>query len=129
MPVASPIIAVVDDDESFRKALLRLLRACGFGTAGFESGEAFLSAMPDAGFDAVLLDIRLPGLTGPEVHDALRAAYHSTPVILMTADTTPAIQEQSQADGFLYKPFTEALLLDTLKAAWADSERPFLPPS
>lgn len=119
MPLPLPTIAVVEDDESVRKALSRLLRACGYDAVAFDSGEAFLDAAPKALFDLVLVDIHMPGLTGPEVLSTVRSAGDKTPVILMTADTDPAIRERYPADGFLSKPFTEMRLLQTLEAMTA----------
>ncbi|HUD29211.1 MAG TPA: response regulator [Novosphingobium sp.] len=105
-------IAVVDDDSSIRSALSSLLRSMGYEVALYESAEAFLAA-PD-GFDCVLTDVQMPGMSGLELLECLPVHGVSAPVIIITAFPEPAIRQralQLGAMAFFSKPFDAGAIL------------------
>jgi FixJ family two-component response regulator len=109
---------VVDDDESVRTALKRLLRSNGFHVITFESAEEFLSAARGEGF--LILDIRLPGMSGLELYERLASSGVSYAVIFMTAHDDPQWQERAEKAGavaYLRKPFDQRALLDAIHLA------------
>jgi len=118
--VISPAVCIVDDDASVRKSLVNLLRAVGYTTASFASGEAFLASPQARQPGCVLLDLRMPGLLGIEVQQQLRAADSPIAVVCMSAHDDEATVVQVMAAGasaFLHKPFSEAALMAALTRA------------
>ena len=112
-------VALVDDDLSVRRALQRLLVAAGFSVRVFASGQELLdSALPEDA-SCFLLDVHLPGMSGFEIHDALRDRGVQSPVVFMTAHHTETTIERARAAGarYLRKPFDSQELLDALRAA------------
>jgi FixJ family two-component response regulator len=115
-----PLIAIVDDDDSLRKSLDNLLRSVGWRTQGFASAEAFLSAnhIPDT--TCLILDVRMPGMSGLELQRQLGAANWPIPIIFVTAHADDDARAQALAAGavdFLTKPFREEDLLNAIDAA------------
>ena len=113
----SPVIHVVDDDDSLRTALLRLLTAAGFEVRGYASSGEFL-LHPPVGSGCVLLDVRLPGPSGLDLQDAMREHAIDLPVIFLTghADVPSSVRAmKSGAVDFLEKPVDR----DTLPGALA----------
>jgi FixJ family two-component response regulator len=92
-------VAVVDDDESLRQSLSRLLRAAGFQPIAYPSAEAFLDDDKRPGFDCLVLDIRLGGMSGLELQKQLAASSLATPVVFITAHDDPKVREQAVAAG------------------------------
>jgi|SoiMethySBSTD1v2_1073268.scaffolds.fasta_scaffold466878_2 FixJ family two-component response regulator len=121
---AKPLIAVVDDNASVRRALRRLLRTLGMEADPFATGDELLElleAMPSYSPDCVILDVQLPGSSGLEIQR--RLARRALPVIVITAYDELAVREQAISAGavaFLRKPFSDELLLRTLRAALGD---------
>jgi two-component system response regulator FixJ len=114
------VVAVVEDDAPLRKALGRLLRAGGFEPALFESAEDYIDASPDP--LCVVLDVRLPGMSGLELQQRLRAAPTAPPIIVTTASHEAVIRERAQQNGcagFFWKPVDAKVLISTI-AALAD---------
>jgi FixJ family two-component response regulator len=110
-------VAIVDDEESVRRALLRLLRAANLDAQAFASGEAFLSSLQEFRPDCVVLDLQMPGLTGRDVQKRLISMQIDLPVILITAHDDVVIQQQSLADGaanYLRKPLRADLLVRSI---------------
>jgi FixJ family two-component response regulator len=108
MPKTPEAVAVVEDDPDLRMAMRRVLRAAGFDPSTFVSAEDFLEARPLPSFRCLVLDVRLPGLSGPELYRRLRRDGAAPPVIFVTAhDTASARQEVRALDpvAFLMKPF------------------------
>src|SRR5688572_33436107 len=99
MGTARPFIAVVDDEKSVRQALVRLLRASQMDAEGFATGQAFLDSLQTRHPDCVLLDMRMPGLTGRDVQRHLVSEGMALPVIIMTAHDEPMMRERCLADG------------------------------
>ena len=111
------LVAVVDDEEPVRRALLRLLRAADMQVEAFASGEAFLASLERFHPDCVVLDLQMPGLTGREVQKRLRGMKPDLPVILITAHDDLVIQQQSLCDGaagYLRKPLRGDVLVRSI---------------
>jgi FixJ family two-component response regulator len=113
-------VCIVDDDASVRSGVGNLLKAVGYTTVAFSSGEDFLaSPMVDDAL-CVLLDIRMQGMQGFEVQRQLNAAHRNIPVVFMSAhgdDDTIGRAMQHGAVSFLRKPFAEEVLLDSIELA------------
>lgn len=118
----SGIIHIVDDDEGVRDALGFLLRSRGIAARGWPSGEAFLEAMPVGDCACVILDVRMAGLSGPEVFERLQAMGFDAPVIFLTghADVPVAVRTlKAGAFDFVEKPFNDNQIVDVAEAAMA----------
>lgn len=105
-----PVISVVDDDESSRTGIARLIRSMGFAVHDFASAPLFLTS-PVLGQTACLLsDIWMPGMSGIQLHRALRAQGRNIPTILITGFPDERVRAQAMAVGvicYLSKPFEE----------------------
>ncbi len=115
-----PLVIVVDDDESVRESLPDLLRYCGFDTEAFPSAEAFLDSGAVARADCLLLDVGLPGLSGPDLHQELLRRGHRIPTVFITAQGDQSLGPRLVARGAvacLFKPLRDTVLLDALTAA------------
>lgn len=120
MSDARPLVSVVDDDESVRESLPDLLNELGFAVAAFASAEEFLESDHVDETRCLVLDVSMPGMSGPELHCELIRSGKNIPVIFITAhadDTVrPSLLEQGSV-GCLFKPFSDAALLEALNAA------------
>jgi FixJ family two-component response regulator len=117
---STPLIHVVDDDDSLRTALLRLLEAAGFEARGYVSTGAFLLQPPDDGPGCILLDVRMPGPSGLELQSALQRQGVALPIIFLTAYADVASSVRAMKAGavdFLEKPVERDTLLDALQRA------------
>jgi len=115
-----PLVSVVDDDESVRESLPDLLRELGFAARAFASAEAFLASDCVGETKCLLLDIAMPGLSGPDAQRELRLHHPSIPIVFITArrdDTVRALMLDQGAVECLFKPFSEAALLDAIRLA------------
>src|SRR5271156_2941108 len=105
-----PLVAVIDDDQSVRESLPDLLEVLGFAARAFASAEEFLASESIAKARCLILDINLPGMSGPELQRELIRRGHVTPTIFITdqspASTPPSLLEQLAVE-FLYKPFSK----------------------
>ncbi len=114
------MIAVVDDEDSVRKAVMRLLEAAGHSARGFASGDEFLEHWAAEPPDCLMLDLQMPGLSGSDVQRALNRADARVPVIIITAHDAPAAREECLREGavaYLCKPLDERTLFTALKLA------------
>jgi FixJ family two-component response regulator len=115
-----PLISVVDDDESIRESLPDLIRELGFSAKAFSSAEEFLESDSLHNTDCLLLDIAMPGMTGPDLQQELKERRQEIPIVFITAhiDETdrPRLLENGAVDC-LYKPFSESDLLNAVNAA------------
>jgi FixJ family two-component response regulator len=117
-------VFVVDDDMSVRRGLERLLRAVGYHAETFASASEFLERAEVQEFDCLVLDVRMPGLNGFGLHEALVAAGHDVPIIFITGhgDIPMAVRAmKAGATDFLAKPFDEQALLDAVQHALSSS--------
>lgn len=116
----SPLICVVDDDDSVRVSLEGLLRSLGHRVEAFDSATAFMASAARGRADCVISDLQMPGMTGVEMKEAMIAAGEKTPVILITAFADDAQRVRAEKAGvtcFLPKPFTGEKLIDCLNRA------------
>jgi len=117
---AKPVIFVVDDDASVRKSLSRLLGSHGLTVETFDSAEQFLKREPYDGTGCIILDVRMPGLSGIALHDELARTDYHVPVIFITGhgDIPMGVEAMKKgASDFLPKPFEESQLLDAVNRA------------
>jgi len=116
-------VHIVDDDASFRTAIQRLLRASGYAVETYESAEQLLQRLPDgASPSCILLDIRIPGLSGPDLQDQLAALGSHLPIVFLTghADVPTTVKVmKAGADDLLTKPVTKDELIDAIERAIA----------
>jgi FixJ family two-component response regulator len=113
-------VAVVDDDESFSRAIARLLRAAGFEPSVYSSAEAFLQDGTEASADCIVLDIHLEGMSGFDLRRRLTARGQTTPVVFVTAHDDPEAREEAQQVGgsaYLCKPVPKRVLLEAIARA------------
>ena len=117
---AEKVISIVDDDESLRDALRRMLNSYGFNTVAFESAPQFLNAGEHNRAACVILDVRMPEMSGIALHEYLISTGSRVPVIMMTACPTMGERNRALANGafsYLAKPLSEQILLDTVRDA------------
>ena len=115
-----PLLSVVDDDESIRESLPDLIKEFGFAARAFSSAEEFLSSGSANETSCLILDIAMPGMSGPELHQELKRRGEEIPVIFITGQKDETIRArvlEQGAAGFLIKPFSDAALLAAIKAA------------
>jgi len=113
-------VAVVDDEESVRRALERLLRSAGIETETFSTGGAMLEDLARREPDCIVLDLHMPGMSGFEIQAALAERGLRIPVVVLTGHDTPGSSERVTAGGaaaFLRKPVDGAVLLAAVDAA------------
>ena len=114
------LVSVVDDDASVRESLPDLLRQLGFAAQAFSSAEAFLASDVINETSCLLLDIAMPGMSGPDLQRELARGGHEIPIVFITANGDKTIRKRLMAQGAvecLFKPFSEAALLDAVHAA------------
>jgi len=114
------LVCVVDDDESVREALPDLLREVGFAVEAFASAEDFLAAGVADRTRCLVLDIAMPGMSGPELQRDLRERRQHVPIVFITAhadQTVRASMLEQDAVECLFKPFSESDLLTAIEAA------------
>jgi FixJ family two-component response regulator len=114
------LVTVVDDDESVRESLPDLLRQFGFAAEAFSSAEEFLGSDIFSKTSCLLLDIALPGMSGPEFQRELTRRRQKIPIVFITASGDRDLRPHLLARGAvecLFKPFSEAALLDALESA------------
>jgi FixJ family two-component response regulator len=113
-------VAVIDDDESVRTALVRLFRSVDYDALPFASARAFLEQFRDHTIDCVVLDLQMPEMTGLDLQRYLRMVYPhlSLPVVMITAHDEPGSCERCLAAGvaaYMRKPVESALLLEEVR--------------
>jgi FixJ family two-component response regulator len=114
------LVSVVDDDESVRESLPDLLRQLGFAAEAFSSGEAFLASEAVSETSCLLLDIAMPGMSGPDLQQELKRRRQTIPIVFITANGDTTVRPRLLARGAvecLVKPFSETALLDAVRAA------------
>jgi FixJ family two-component response regulator len=114
------VVAVVDDDESVRESLPDLLRACGFVAEAFSSAEEFLDSDYAGRTKCLILDVAMPGMSGPDLQLELTRRHELIPIIFITSRRDEDIRlrvVKQGAVGCLFKPFSDTALLQALNTA------------
>jgi len=127
-----PLVAIVDDDQSIRNGTRDLLKAAGFSTAIFEDAESFLASASRATVACLVADMRMPGMTGLELHQELVASGHGIPTVIITAHPEELTQARAREAGitcYLSKPFAPDDLLRCVCEALAKSKPGPIPKS
>jgi len=118
--IKGSLVSVVDDDESVRESLPDLLRECGFAVQAFSSAEAFLASDCVGQTRCLILDIAMPGMSGPDLQRELTLRRQEIPIVFITALVDETVRPRMLAQGAvecLFKPFSETALLEALNAA------------
>jgi len=116
----SPLVSVVDDDESVRESLPDLLREFGFATEAFSSAETFLASDVMTETSCLILDVAMPGMSGPELQQELIRRRQDIPIVFITAGGDESVRPHMVAQGAvdcLFKTLSKTALLDALNAA------------
>src|SRR5262249_31449442 len=127
-----PLISIVDDDEPVREALRRVLASHGLETAVFASGQQLLASDQLSRMSCLIIDVKMPGMSGLTLHHRLMAAGHDIPTILITGGPTASGRKRALAEGILSyvpKPFSEEVLLDNVHLALARSTDKMIEPA
>jgi len=114
------LIAVIDDDISVRESVESLLKSVGFQVNTYSSAEEFIDSPRLEAADCLILDVRLDGMSGPDLQRELKTNGHSIPIVFVTAHETEALRERMMADGAidcLLKPFNDDALLNAVEIA------------
>jgi two-component system, LuxR family, response regulator FixJ len=120
------LVFIVDDDQAVRRSVAFMLRQEGYRSESFESGESFLKAVRGSDPGCILLDVRMPGLSGLDVQQELKSRGVALPVIILTGhgDTATAVKAmRAGALNFLEKPYEKSALMSALTEAFAHIER------
>jgi FixJ family two-component response regulator len=119
--VKGPLVSVIDDDESVRESLPDLLRELGYSVRAFSSAEEFLASDCVGDTRCLILDIAMPGMTGPDLQQELTVRGQRIPIVFITAQTDetvrPRLLEQGAVECLL-KPFSDTALFEALNAAF-----------
>jgi FixJ family two-component response regulator len=114
------LISVIDDDQSMRSALVRLIRSLGYVARGFASAEEFIAADVMPVCSCVIVDIQMPGMSGIELTKLIVERRSHVPVFVITARTEPGLEESALASGamcFLRKPMDPTAFVECLERA------------
>jgi CheY-like chemotaxis protein len=120
MTVMRSLVSVVDDDESVRESLPDLLKEFGFAARAFSSPEEFLASDCVGQTKCLILDIAMPGMSGPDLQRELKLRRQEIPIIFITASTDKTVRPrliEQDAVECLFKPFSDTALLEALNAA------------
>jgi FixJ family two-component response regulator len=114
------LVSVVDDDESVRESLPDLLKEFGFAVRAFSSPEEFLASDCITQTKCLILDIAMPGMSGPDLQRELKLQGHEIPIVFITASTDMTVRPRLLERGAvecLFKPFSDTALLDAVNSA------------
>jgi FixJ family two-component response regulator len=120
MPHTMPLVSIVDDDLSVRRALRRLVQSAGYTVGTFASAREFLDSSPSSRTACLVLDIHLDGMSGFELSEQLAEDRTAIPIIFITAHDDALTRERVRRAGvaaYLLKPFDEQALLDAIRSA------------
>lgn len=121
MTCKHPLVSVVDDDESVRESLPDLLRALGYSARAFSSAEEFLASDCVGATQCLILDIAMPGMSGPDLQRELTVRGQDIPIVFITAQADEADRPgllEGGAVECLFKPFSDTALFEALNAAF-----------
>jgi FixJ family two-component response regulator len=116
------VIAIVDDDQAIREAIESLLKSAGYGVELYVSAEEFLNSGPRHDMTCLVLDVRMPRMSGLELQSQLAASNRSIPIIFISAHSDESARARALKAGavdFLQKPFSEEALLNAINASLA----------
>jgi FixJ family two-component response regulator len=119
--VKRPLVSVVDDDESVRESLPDLLRELGYSVRAFSSAEEFLASDCVGETRCLILDIAMPGMTGPDLQQQLTLRAPEIPIVFITAQADETVRPRSLEQGAvecLFKPFSDTALFEALNAVF-----------
>ncbi len=122
----APQVYLVDDDESVRKSVARLLRVAAYQVEAYSSADEFLAECRMAEHGCIVLDLRMPGLSGEGLQDKLRTMKEALPVVIITGHGDAQIKDSMMKKGavaFLTKPFDDQELLDAIETALEQNRR------
>lgn len=114
------IVHVVDDDASFRNAVGRMLRASGYQVALYQSADQLLEQLPPPARGCILLDVRMPGVSGPQLQETLTSMGYTMPIVFMTGhgDLPTSVRAiKAGAEDFLAKPVPKDTLIEAIERA------------
>jgi FixJ family two-component response regulator len=120
MAATPPLVSIVDDDESVRESLPDLVRQFGFAAETFSSAEAFLASDLLDETRCLILDVAMPGMSGPDLQRELKERQKYIPIIFITA-ADPGVRSRLVAEGAvecLFKPFSDTALFNALTAVF-----------
>ncbi|MER9455519.1 response regulator [Mesorhizobium sp. M0478] len=123
MKLTHALVSVVDDDQSVRESLPDLLQEFGFSVKAFSSGTEFLASDAVDKTKCLILDVAMPGMTGPELQVELARRRKMIPIIYITAQRDSTIRQRLIEQGAvecLFKPFSDQVLQDALISALRD---------
>ena len=123
MATERPLVSVIDDDRSVRESLPDLLKELGYEAAVFSSAEEFLASGQIGQSKCLILDVAMPGMSGPDLLGELKRRRHEIPTIFITGQGGATIRPRVMAEGAvecLFKPFTDAALDEALKSAMGE---------
>ena len=118
--IRRPLVSVVDDDESLRDSLPDLVREFGYSAQAFSSAEAFLASDYVDQPGCLILDVAMPGMTGPDLQRELMRRRKVIPIIFITADRDTTLRQrliEQGAEECLFKPFSDTALLEAVNSA------------
>jgi FixJ family two-component response regulator len=120
-----PLVSVVDDSESVRESLPDLLEQAGFAVQAFASAEAFLDSTAADDASCLILDVGLPGMSGPDLQQELIRRGKAIPIVFITAQGDKSLRPRLLSQGAvacLFKPFSDTALLDAVETACGPGE-------
>jgi FixJ family two-component response regulator len=120
-----PLVSVVDDSDSVRESLPDLLEQAGFAVQAFASAEAFLDSVAPDGTSCLILDVGLPGMSGPDLLQELIRRGKALPIVFITAQGDKSLRPRLLGEGAvacLFKPFSDTALLDAVETALGPRE-------
>jgi FixJ family two-component response regulator len=120
------LVAVIEDDDPFRMALVESLSSFGYSARGFGSAEEFVATDVESACGCIVTDVHMPGMSGLDLMRLLAARASKVPVIVITAHADPGLEARALACGALYllrKPFESGVLIDCLEKAMISDER------
>ena len=124
-----PLIAIVDDEAYVQRAIRRLVRSAGLEAECFSSAEEFLQAQSMRTYHCLVLDLRLPGISGRELQNRLVSSNTSTPIIFVSAQDDVESRSEALSAGaaaFFGKPFDQTMLLEAIHAIARSDQGPRL---
>ena len=120
----TPVVSIVDDDESIRNVISSLVRSLGYDALAFDSAEAFLAFPRLHETSCLILDVQMPGMSGLDLQDELRACNYSVPIIFITAFPEEGLRRRAEtagALGFFGKPVDGQIIIACLNKAVQNS--------